>query len=278
MNKEISPKDFDILRSCAKKWIGIEFHDDKKYLFENRLPTMVNTFGYDGIESLVYDLIVYGDNFPSDKKNFFIDIITTHETFFFRDKSPFIIMKEMILNNLSESSLGGCLKIYSAACSYGQEPLSILMQIQEFIDRDHLNLNFTIDAVDISLPCINKANSGVYTQYEIQRGLPIKLLNKYFKQLPGGNWKFKDFYRQKIKYQQANILTRRHSVGEFDVIFCRNVTIYMSKENVRQIYEYFHRYLRNGGWLIIGHSESMYMYKDLFDMVKCNGSIAYRKK
>jgi chemotaxis protein methyltransferase CheR len=187
-------------------------------------------------------------------------------------------MKELILNDLKNLDAERHIKIHSAACSSGQEPLSIAMLIQEHIDKKNLRLNYHIDAVDISLPCIEKCKKGFYSQYEIQRGLPIKLLNKYFKQYHETFWKFKCQYQKFIDYKQGNILTSKMDADSRHVIFCRNVTIYMNKVNVRKIYEKFHKALKKGGWLIIGHSESMHLHKDLFEMVKFHGAIAYQKR
>jgi chemotaxis protein methyltransferase CheR len=274
MSEEINATDFKFLVQLSEEWMGSVFKEDKKYLFENRLLSMVRRFGYSSISELIQDLRSNTKNFPTDKKNFFIDLITTHETLFFRDKTPFLCMKDVIQPDFLKQQLKN-IHFYSAACSTGQEPVSLAMQMSEWCMLNP-GIEFSIFATDISEACLQYAQDGSYTQYEMQRGIPIKLLNKYFSQ-HDTNWVFKPEYKKLIQYKLENLLTPIPKLFKFDLVFCRNVTIYMDKDKVRKVYEKIHETMKKGAWLVIGHSERMTDHPDLFEFVKTEAGIIYRR-
>ena len=274
MIEEISATDFKFLVQLSEEWMGSVFGEDKKYLFENRLLTMVRHFGYASLAGLIQDLRANSANISKDKKDFFIDLITTHETLFFRDKTPFLSMKEVIQPDFLNRQLKK-INIYSAACSTGQEPVSIAMQMSEWC-MTNPGISFSIHATDISEACLQYAKDGIYTQYEVQRGMPIKLLNKYFSQ-KDTNWELRPEYRKLINYELENLLQPKVKRVKFDLVFCRNVTIYMDKFKVRKVYEKIHESMNQGAWLVIGHSERMTDHPDLFEFVKTEAGIIYRR-
>jgi chemotaxis protein methyltransferase CheR len=274
--EKISDLDYDFLREVSEEWMGSVFGKDKKYLFENRLMTMAKKFSYGSIAELVKDMRSLGKRYPRDKKAFFVDLITTHETLFFRDKTPFKTFKEVILPDLLKRGAGR-LQIYSAACSTGQEPVSLAIQLSELIQAQSLSLDYNIYGVDISDAVVQYAKQGIYSQYEVQRGLPVKLLSKYFEQNDGG-WKLKSDLLRRISYQEENLLMPKPKPYKFDLVLCRNVTIYMDAPKVRKVYQAIHAQMKPGAWLIIGHSERMTDHSDLFEFVKTDAGIVYQRK
>jgi chemotaxis protein methyltransferase CheR len=271
----LSDKDFEFLAGLSEKWMGSVFSTDKKYLFENRLLSMVRRFEYADIEDLIADFRSKGDAVPSERKEYFIDLITTHETLFFRDKSPFKCIKEIILPDFMERKPSPLdIKIYSAACSTGQEPVSLAIQMKESLP---LGKRASIFATDISRAVIDYAKAGAYTQYEVQRGLPTRLLTKYFKQ-DGEIWQMDQELLSTIRYQVENLLLPGLKPFRFDLVLCRNVTIYMDKPKVRALYEKIHSGMNPGGYLLIGHSERMTDHTDLFEGIRSEAGMVYKRK
>ena len=254
--------------------MGSVFSKEKKYLFENRLVSMAKRFEYSDITALVTDLRAKGDGIGAEKKEYFIDLITTHETLFFRDKSPFKCIKEVILPDfLSRTPAPFDIKIYSAACSTGQEPVSLAIQMSEGLPAGK---KASIFSTDISRAVIDYAKAGVYTQYEVQRGLPTRLLTKYFKQ-EGESWVLDRDLLSKIRYQVENLLMPGLKPFKFDLVLCRNVTIYMDKPKVRALYEKIHAGMNPGAYLLIGHSERMTDHTDIFETIRHEAGILYKK-
>lgn len=275
MTEKISDLDFAFLRKVSEEWMGSVFGEDKCYLFENRLLTMKKKFGYASVAELIQDMKACGNAYPLDKKSFFVDLITTHETLFFRDKTPFKCFKEVILPDVLDRGLSR-INVYSAACSTGQEPVSLAIQLQEIMATKPQNLDYKIIATDISDAVIQYAKAGVYSQYEVQRGLPVRLLSKYFTQ-EETSWVLKDEIKSKIDFQIENLLYPKPKMFKFDLVLCRNVTIYMDAPKVRTVYEKIHASMNSGAWLIIGHSERMTQHSDLFEYVKTDAGIVYRR-
>ena len=236
---------------------------------------MVKKYGYSSIADLILDIKTKENLFPKDRKDFFIDLITTHETLFFRDKTPFKSFKEVILPDLLAQG-STSLNILSAACSTGQEPVSFAIQLSEIIESQSLDLTYKIFGVDISEAVIQYAKNGIYSQYEIQRGMPAKLLSKYFDQIET-SWQVKPELKSKLLYSVENLLAPKPSMIKYDLVLCRNVTIYMDPPKVRKVYEHLHSIMKKGSWLIIGHSERMTDHMDLFGYHKTEAGIIYKK-
>lgn len=209
-------------------------------------------------------------------KSFFVDLITTHETLFFRDKSPFKNIREVIVPKWLENSRSEPFNIYSAACSTGQEPVSVALLLRECLPPVHWP-KVHIMGTDISDAVIAYAKNGVYSQYEVQRGMPTKLLMKYFTQKET-SWELKDEVRSSLDYRQENLLQPYPKAKKFDLVLCRNVTIYMDKPKVRRIYEQLHGLMKPESHLIIGHSERMADHQDLFEYIRTPSGIIYQRK
>lgn len=276
MPESLSQQDFNFLKEFAEEMTGSVFDSSKKYLFENRLIGMAKEYKHDSVKSLVAHIQKNRRLLPKPMLASFIDLITTHETLFFRDNSPFAVLKNHLAEKIKEKRPPNHeIKFYSAACSTGQEPISIAITMEEVAEASGQG-KYSILATDISEKTIQRARTGQYTQLEVQRGMPAKLLTKYFS-MKDGFWHFRPEALRKITYRQENLLKPDFKYTKFDIVFCRNVTIYMDPPKVRKIYEHFHQNLAPEGYLIVGSTENMMEHRDLFTYERTPHGICYAK-
>jgi chemotaxis protein methyltransferase CheR len=255
----VTPQDYEFLRKLLKERSGLDLSADKQYLVESRLVPLARKAGLPGISELVArmksgDAVMITD---------VVEAMTTNETFFFRDKIPFDHMRDTILPVLARSRASRrTLRIWSAACSTGQEPYSIAMCLRE---KAAMLAGWRIEIVgtDLSQEVLEKSKSGIYSQFEVQRGLPIQLLVKYFAQI-GEMWQLNADIRGMVQYRQLNLLQDFSSLGKFDVIFCRNVLIYFDQETKAAIFERIAKVLEPDGMLMLGAAESVVGITDVF--------------
>jgi chemotaxis protein methyltransferase CheR len=190
--------------------------------------------------------------------------MTTNESSFFRDIKPYEHLRNIILP-LQMQKLGAqkSMRIWSAACSTGQEPYSISMCLQEDAAKMP-GWRFDIVASDLAKKVVDKAKEGIYSQFEAQRGLPIQMLMKYFTARPDTSWQLKDIIRNSVQFRTQNLLESYDHLGRFDIIFCRNVLIYFDDPTKAQVTEKMARVLNKSGVLLIGATESLVDPKGLF--------------
>src|SRR6202000_2248576 len=185
-----------------------------------------------------------------------VEAMTTNETFFFRDKIPFDHLRDTILPHLLQARASRrWLRIWSAACSTGQEPYSIAMCLKEKAAQ-LAGWRIEIVGTDLSQEVLEKSRAGIYSQFEVQRGLPIQLLVKYFAQI-GELWQLNSELRGMVQYRQLNLLQDFSSLGKFDVIFCRNVLIYFDQQTKTQIFDRIARVMEPDGMLMLGAAEAV---------------------
>ena len=185
-----------------------------------------------------------------------VEAMTTNETFFFRDKIPFDHLRETVLPAMAQARAARrALRIWCAASSTGQEPYSIAMCLKE-AGSLLSGWRTEIVATDLSQAVLEKSKAGIFSQFEVQRGLPIGLLVKYFTR-NGELWQINAEIRGMVQHRQLNLLQDFSHLGVFDIIFCRNVLIYFDRETQRKVVEHLCAHLRPGGYLMVGHSESM---------------------
>lgn len=209
-----------------------------------------------------------------------IDDMTTNETFWFRDLYPFDYLKKTIIPDLVKQSPHGRFRLWSAACSSGQEPYSLSMTIEEAIKSNFSLKNFQMDivATDLSSIILDQAKTGCYDQLSISRGLSQQRLKEFFDDKGEGRWQAKNSLKNRISFRSLNLLDSYASLGKFDIIFCRNVLIYFSAETKRDILVRMHAALKPGGILFLGSSESLAGAAEYFDMVHCNPGVLYKAK
>jgi chemotaxis protein methyltransferase CheR len=255
----VTPLDYEYLRRLLKERSGLDLSADKQYLVESRLLPLARRTGLAGIPDLVLKIRSGAEQLTSQV----VEAMTTNETFFFRDKIPFDHLNDSILPELAQSRAGRRLiRIWSAASSTGQEPYSIAMCLREF-GPALSGWRSEIVATDLSHEVLEKSKAGLYSQFEVQRGLPIQLLVKYFNQL-GEFWQLSADIRGMVQHRQLNLLHDFSHLGKFDVIFCRNVLIYFDQETKVSIFERLARMLEPDGYLMLGAAESVVGITDLF--------------
>ncbi len=260
MNKQsITPDEIKILSQYVYKISGISIDDSKAYLLETRLGIFLDETGSKSFEELVRKAQLESGKALERK---IIDAITTNETLFFRDNSPFELLRHKILPELIDKrtangtlSLKAPLRLWSAAASTGQEIYSIAIVIKETIpDLNKFNLEML--GTDISDAAIAQASYGQYNKFEIERGLPKNDLQKYF--VPNGNsWKIKEDIRAMVDFKKLNLMEPFKNLGKFDVIFCRNVAIYFNLEDRKRLFSRIAEVLEPDGYLIVGSTESL---------------------
>tara|TARA_R110002096_G_scaffold40066_6_gene109175 strand:+ start:899 stop:1741 length:843 start_codon:yes stop_codon:yes gene_type:complete len=237
----------------AYKRSGLVLSADKGYLLESRLAPLARAEGYASIEAL----ISAARRESSDRLLWAMtEALATHETFFFRDNTPFDLFKQDILPVLSRArGNSGVIRIWCAACSSGQEPYSLAMILEE--ERARLGgLRVEIVATDMAPRVLEKAKAGIYSQFEVQRGLAIQRLVTHFDQ-NGDQWRIKPNIRQMVNFQKQNLLESFASLGTFDVIFCRNVLIYFDAESKKKVISRLSRQTAGDGYLVMGAAETV---------------------
>jgi chemotaxis protein methyltransferase CheR len=251
--------DYDYLRKFLKERSGLDLSPDKQYLVESRLLPLTRKESLSGIPDLVQK-IKNGDGRLSTDV---VEAMTTNETFFFRDKIPFDHLRDTILPALIQARAARrSIRIWSAASSTGQEPYSIAMCLKE-MGAALAGWRIEIVATDLSQEVLEKSKAGVYSQFEVQRGLPIQLLVKYFTQ-SGDIWQLKGDVRSMVQFRQLNLLQDFSHLGTFDVIFCRNVLIYFDQDTKAVIFERLAKCLEADGTLLLGAAESVVGVTDAF--------------
>ena len=248
----MTPQDYEYLRKLLKERSGLDLSADKQYLVESRLVPLARKASLAGIPELVLKMKAGADALTSDV----VEAMTTNETFFFRDKLPFDHLKEAVLPALVQARAARrSLRIWCAASSTGQEPYSIAMCLKE-AGPMLAGWRTEIVATDLSQEVLEKSKAGIYSQFEVQRGLPIQMLVKYFTQ-NGELWQLKAEIRGMVQHRQLNLLQDFSHLGTFDIIFCRNVLIYFDQDTKANIFGRISRMLEPDGVLALGAAESV---------------------
>lgn len=230
--------------------LGIVYSEDNAYQLKTRLDEIIKIMGYADVQDL-YNKSQAG--IDGNLKQLLLDIATNNETYFYRDSRVFDVLAKYVAPKLISKNLGKPLRIWSAACSTGQEPYTISMCLREA----GMTQNIEISATDISERALKKAISGVYTQLEVQRGLPITHLVKYFTKETENSWALKDEVKRNIQFKKFNLLDSTSQWAHpFDIIFCRNVLIYQRPEKKAEIISSLLKKLNPNGYIVFGPGES----------------------
>jgi chemotaxis protein methyltransferase CheR len=259
----MTPQDFDYLRALLKQRSGLVLSADKQYLAESRLLPIARRHGMASLGELIGKLRSASSTALQIEVT---EAMTTNETLFFRDKIPFDNFRDMVLPKLlAARACEKRLRIWCTAASSGQEPYSLAMILQE---KASALAGWRVDilATDLSGEVLEKAKSGVYTQFEVQRGLPIELLVKYFTQT-GELWQIAPGLREMVHFRPINLLNDFSVLGTFDVVFCRNVLIYFDQETKSDVLERLARQIAADGFLVLGAAETVIGLSDAFRTV-----------
>ncbi|WP_341501732.1 protein-glutamate O-methyltransferase CheR [Gallaecimonas sp. GXIMD4217] len=275
MERIISDQDYRSFRSYLESQCGILLGDNKQYLVKSRLGPLLNHFSSHSIGELINRVIQGRER---ELQAAVIDAMTTNETLWFRDGYPFELLSERLFAELGRNP--GALKIWSAACSTGQEPYSIAIKALEHQVKKPGTLpgGVQILATDISSSVLAQAKHAEYDHLALGRGLSPERKRQFFEETHDGRWRVKEPVRKMVNFRQFNLLSSYALLGRFDIIFCRNVLIYFSAENKLKILSQFARALNPGGYLFLGASESMPGATKEFEMIRCNPGIVYRRK
>jgi chemotaxis protein methyltransferase CheR len=253
---QVTAEEFKVIARFVDDLCGVVLDESKTYLIESRLSKVAEDAGCKTFTEMYCKARYEGNKILQAK---IIDAITTHETLFFRDNSPFEALQHKVLPELFDAKARTPypkrLRIWSAACSTGQEPYSMAIVLNELLP-DVATWDIKITATDISDAAIQFASLGRFRDSEIQRGMKPQLLAKYFTQEPGF-WKIRDHIRAMIAYKRLNLLEPFNGTGPFDIIFCRNVAIYFNGPARKNLFDRLTRELAPGGYLFVGSSESL---------------------
>ena len=243
--------EFALLRRFVKARSGLDLGPEKRYLAESRLRPLSTAMFEGSLSRLVHAL----SGADAALGQAVVDAMATHETMFFRDRLPFDVFRDELLPGLLAARAGERrLRIWSAAASTGQEAYSLAMLLAELGPR-LAGWKVSILATDISAGAIAKATAGTYSQFEVQRGLPVRFLLKYFTQTVGG-WTVSASLRAAVEFRQLNLLDDFAGLGRFDVIFCRNLLIYLDRSTKVALLERLARQLGPDGALSLGGAET----------------------
>ena len=255
----MTPTEYEYLRKFLRDHSGLDLSADKQYLIESRLLPLARKAGLSGIGELVQKL----QGGSSALVTSVVEAMTTNETFFFRDKVPFDHFRDTIMPEVIKARAGRrSVRIWCAAGSTGQEPYSLAMCLKE-MGAALTGWRVEIIATDLSQEVLEKAKAGIYSQFEVQRGLPIQMLMKYFKQT-GETWQINPELRAMIQHRQLNLLHDFAQLGTFDVIFCRNVLIYFDQDTKINIFGRLAKIMEPDGFLVLGAAETVVGLTDVF--------------
>ncbi len=257
-------EDFELISGLLKQRSGLILPADKVYLLESRLTPIAHKRGLETLDDLVNEVRL------KRKEDLLVEIteaMTTNESFFFRDNKPFDLFKDTVMPQLIESRANQKrIRIWCAAASTGQEPYSLAIILKEMAAK-LVGWKVEIVGTDISQQVLDKAKEGMFSQFEVQRGLPIQLLIKYFNQV-GDLWQISDDIKTMVTYKMFNLLEPFSSLGSFDVIFCRNVLIYFDQPTKTQVLEKMRKLIPDDGTLFLGAAETVLGITDQFKPVQ----------
>jgi chemotaxis protein methyltransferase CheR len=255
----VTPPDYEYLRRLLRDHSGLDLSADKQYLIESRLLPLARKASLAGITELVQKMKSGSASLITQV----VEAMTTNETFFFRDKVPFDHFRDSIMPEILQARAGRKnIRIWCAAGSTGQEPYSLAMCLKE-MSSALAGWRVEILATDLSQEVLEKSKAGIYSQFEVQRGLPIQMLVKYFKQT-GEFWQVNADIRAMVQHRQLNLLHDFSQLGVFDVIFCRNVLIYFDQDTKINIFNRLVKVMEPDGFLVLGAAETVVGLTDVF--------------
>ncbi|MHB1207169.1 MAG: CheR family methyltransferase [Rhodospirillaceae bacterium] len=249
------------LAAFLKKNSGLILGPDKTYLVQSRLQTLAQKAGFPSLDAFAA-AVVNGSLKAWEKP--VIEAMTTNETSFFRDNHPFTLFRSAVLPFLANARhQRKTLRILCAAASSGQEPYSLAMMLCE----ERLRLagwKIEIVGIDLDTQILARAEEGLYTAFEMQRGLPVTFIGKYFEQAGEGQWRVKKELRDMISFRPYNLLHSLTPLGPFDVVFCRNVLIYFDEATKGDVLARLSQQMPDDGFLFLGGAETVLGITDRF--------------
>lgn len=268
----ISRQEFLNFRDFLKQSSGIALSDSKQYLVNNRLRPLMVESGLDNLSDLLSMIHAMPNKDLAVKA---VDAMTTNETFWFRDVSHFHYLEATLFAELSR--INSSIRVWSAACSSGQEPYSISLSFNKYLEAcGQKSPSLQIVATDISDSVLSRARNGIYADLELSRGLPNGLKDSHFSGVKGG-WQISLPHRSRVNFSQLNLLSDFSSLGQFDIIFCRNVLLYFSAETKKDILVRMLQRMKQGAYLFLSSSEIPPREFNNLQTIRVAGCKCYRK-
>lgn len=281
MNATLTDNEFKLFRKYIEDKCGIDIPEGKAYLIETRLSRLLVDSGLSSFEELYHLIIRSNDQNMAERV---IDAITTNETLWFRDKSPWVILEKVFLPRFVDMLRSGQrrkIRLWSAAASTGQEAYSTAMCIDSWLMRNGINditlSNFEIMATDISQTVIDMARTGRYDAISVMRGLDPLIRDRYFKK-DGTVWEVDNRIKSHVKFQQFNLQSSYMLLGKFDIVFCRYVLIYFSDMLKENVFSKLFGTMEEGGALFLGSSELYEKIGSFFEMAHVENAVYYRRR
>jgi chemotaxis protein methyltransferase CheR len=280
MAGDMAPIDIDAYQGFSaflRTACGIDLGANKQYLVTTRIRRILVEQGLSNLAELT--LLIQQDSQRALRQRV-LDAMTTNETFWFRDVYPFEYLAKVLLPDLAKRKSGEKVRIWSAACSSGQEPYSISMVVEECMRGKRIDrgCDAEILATDLSSSVLDVATQGVYDRQSLTRGLSSERAQDFFQQVDTDNWRIKDSVRNRVRFRPLNLQESFFLLGKFDIVFCRNVLIYFANDLKLEILRKLHANLLPGGILFLGASENISGLNDLYEMINCSPGLAYRAK
>ncbi len=256
---------FNVIRNLIYEETGIVFDERKKYFVENRIKEHMDEIGINSFKEYLYRL-------KTDKSVMkeLVSKVTVNETYFYREYYHLIALSRIVQTEFKTRKL----RVLSIPCSSGEEPFTIAIVLAEVLG---INSNFEVIGVDIDKNALKKANRAVYGRRSVSK-LPGEYLQKYFDKTQEG-WSVKPIIRKKVEFLEGNILDKffLKRLGTFQIVFCKNLLIYFDENSRTKAINNLYDIIEDGGYLFLGHAESLSRTSSLFEPVKVEGSIVYRK-
>ncbi len=273
----LTKEEFISLRDYIYEKTGIFFAENKMYLLESRLSNRLSELGFSAFEDYYYYLKYGGEKAKNEIANLY-DVVTTNETSFFRNPPQLDAFKLILQKSyLNGNNLVGPLRMWSAACSTGEEPYTLAIIILELMEAMKRTIPFTIFATDISTKVIESARKAVFNSYSV-RNTDEAIRKKYFTE-EGAVFKLKDHVKKYVKIDFMNLADSPsyRNYRQMDIIFCRNVLIYFDDKMKKKVIDHLYESLKPRGFLTIGHAESLHNISRAFKPMVFPGTIAYQK-
>lgn len=267
----LTTQEFQRFREFLKQRSGISLAENKQYLVTNRLRPLMQELGIASISDLLTIIDSRSNNALEAKT---IDAMTTNETFWFRDGSHFHCLEALLFAELLQKSTS--LSVWSAACSSGQEPYSISLSFNKFMETTGKQAALRIIATDLSVKILNQAKEGKYADIELARGLPSEIQQKHFSGVRGG-LQISSSHRSRLSFRQLNLLDSFSSLGQFDIVFCRNVLLYFAGQTRVDILNRIAFVMKPGAYLFLSSSEVLPSDVTSLKTVRIAGCKCYKK-
>lgn len=270
---DLSPYYFNLLAQFLRKESGIILKPESSYSLPSKLQPLAREWGYDGLNDLVSH--IHRQRHNPEVVEALLNALTIKETSFFRDRKPFDVLRRRILPDLAAKRGTRELKVWSAACSTGQETVSLAILLRQVLTGERANRNVVV-GTDVSEEAISRARKAVYSGPEVERGLSPELLERFFEPVAGGYRPAQEL-RRMIRYQGMNLLDTDFPLSRFDVVMCRNVLIYFDDEGKRLALDNLYRRMARDGYLFTGAGEDPQRVDSRFQRVLVDGLQCFRK-